>query len=120
MSKEFFIEFPYKERGIYAEFLKEVIKIIRDNGRIFLGVYNFINEEESAFIIEYNSEEQENKLKPLIEKYNLAIRVDKTVKELLIERVNKKWYFVLIPTDVPYYRSIEIFLDYFYFINKDI
>ena len=107
MSKEFFIEFPYKEREIYAEFLKEVIKIIRDNGRIFLGVYNYINEEESAFIIEYNSEEQENKLKPLIEKYNLAIRIDKTVKE--------KWYFVLIPTDVPYYRSIEIFLDYFYF-----
>lgn len=76
MRKSFYVEFPYMEREEYFPFLMELQEIISGNGMIVLAVSNIHEHLKSAFIIECVDNE-EVKVKKLLEGFNLTSRVDR-------------------------------------------
>ena len=113
MGRSFYLEFPYMEREDYVEFLKKANNIIGTEGLVSLIVSNIPNYSESAFIIEITNEDKIGKIKELIEKYNLTVRYDRGLKEIMLEMGERKWHLTNIPAVCDDYMIEMLFLIHF-------
>lgn len=113
MRKSFYVEFPYMKREKYFPFLLKLEELISLDGMICLAVNNVPGYLKSAFIIECVDNE-EDKVKKLLEEFNLTSRVDRGLEEVIRELKYKMWNIKGLP---PYgkdelreaYRSMFFF-----------